>query len=153
MNIKTNNNNTFNLAVFVRCTFQVRNQSKNVYEKFTACEQSKTESYSWFSIHIVSCDTKHRYAFRMSQVLVGVVKMIVAQRFSERISLKCYMFDRAVSCTQNLGGGGWGYLSSLPDNSYDPANSYCIVLTKLLFNELPIQNLGRHLPDAGYSPV
>ena len=88
MNIKTNNNNTFNLAAFVRCTFQVRNQSKNVYEKFTACEQSKTESYSWFSIHIVSCDTKHRYAFRMSQVLVGVVKMIVAQRFSERISLK-----------------------------------------------------------------
>ena len=43
-----------------------------------------------------------------------------------------------------LGGRGWGWhLPSLLDTTYEPASNHCILLKKILFNELPVQNLKR----------
>ena len=46
-----------------------------------------------------------------------------------------------------------GRAFALPDTSYEHDSNHCIALKKLLFNELPDQNLVLpSLPDAGYGP-
>ena len=52
---------------------------------------------------------------------------------------KIFVTLKAVARLNFFGGWGW-HLPSLLDTTYEPASNHCILLKKILFNELPVQN-------------